>query len=1734
MTNEQIAQARVDLRVSATGSQIVAPVTSFAHLAHVLGREIMEGIRRHGYQQPTAIQELREEQESMKGTFGQVLVLFSGDAFGGSTWSTLKAGAQMPKALNMAGVDIACPGNHEFDFGFSEGGRLFEACSFPWVLSNLGNLARDKQLPLRSHILKDVGGLRIGFFGLMDQNAAQLFEGGHQYFQDFVDRGKDMVKILRELGAEIVIALTHMDMISDERLSQEVQGIDLILGGHDHMICPRVGTSIRGPGEVLKSGSDFEGFSKITYVSGRWCSEFRRVSKSGGQDQAAAKFESEVYQSIRPQLQRRVLQSDVVLDCREATVRSRESNVGNFIADSILQSCRSKIRCDAAFINGGMMRGNRTYKGVLTQEDVLGMVAYQDSLCVLDMRGEELLETLEHSVSQLPARKGCFLHVSGLRFEFDPSQDPGARVDKGSIRIGDDLRPVSDDEVYRCVTREWLRSSGGMDGFKSLARATVVVAATQALMQEGLVLPSLLIKDEVYRVHRLNPGSWRACGRVLKTAETGSGKTVAYLLPMPELQKDDGPIGDGPSVQIETETFKFNKQLGGMRSVTLAGGLSKLEQFKEVKRVESQLLFETFAGALLRGAEIAICNPGRLIDVVKPKPQTEHLEVLDEADRMFHMGFEYQVRSIVSDSASWPDSIADYLGDSLEGKFPTEQVTIEEKFETDFSEYIKERSSWRSWKLGAVGAAMGGALGVAASPLVVPGLALAALVGGAGGYQWARYWGSQELQHETGHHPEGDTQLPTLRRLKFMVRWSQWQLKAYETASVEARMAVLDEVTRAFAPWIQRLYLLRAQPEPWMVEADVAEVQESLTAMLRVSGQYTSQDAPSTLRDSARSRKEHLAPLFFLLHRRLVVETIELGPKGAAASALGKDFDQCTVAAWLMVLAQTGPGLGEVSSGIPSDPCDASGPAGKTEGRKNINPHAVMKSNLQVSQASAKLLLDCTGQATFNDQRVHRRRRLQFIVAAVCQVLERADVKQSLEDPKFWAHLQIRPAPTFPSAAAIAHSTSDDETVSSRASSPALQSATARRGVTPLELPPHGAEDEVAGENDEAFFSLSDNSDDETARRRPKAARSRVKAPRRSFRQRSELCPRGHLPNSWNRGDCRHWRIRSETYFRDRRKLPCAETMLELVNCDWVAIGEDGPVTRVSTHPDFYPACARKDGDKRFLLVTNFVLGDYQAIMTMALNPDAAWVSDDSSPQSRVWRSFLHGDDDTRRQRVKLILAVEEGPWLVKKAFIKKPMLICKLLQCKFHHEPNDYLEIAFERATGATVGVVLKSMRGAVLSCALLLEAKEPDELPEHLLATAVANYVDPAKFCDILQQPVRITIGEAAANVQQFVEVLKNDDEKWAWLSKRVDGMLQKGQLLVFVKSIASAEELSQNFQDFLEKKTEFLHGDLDQGERMRILRNVRKRHFAGKNPGLAYTRVVDVLIATDVAARGLDLPSIATVVSYDAARDIETHTHRIGRTGRAGAAGEAYTLLTGDDQNKKMAALLVENLEQANQAVPEDLKGLAMKHGPFRAAKLEGRTFLGKKKGAGKVEKSAFGLGFDGASRQKETVQDLAKRLDKEADQLAALNRQKISGGMRAGPNRMMMKSGFVAAAVAEAPKGAGSEGPKKDEDSSDEDLFAPGVTSAFGRPAKAKAPAPPPTRSGLGFTFPPQPPQLGQTGQVQPPQVSPQPLPQVGAAAMLAMSALQRSTSPPRGFSDAPRGFSDGPLAADSAQ
>uniref|UniRef100_A0A3B3U5I8 ATP-dependent RNA helicase DDX42 n=1 Tax=Poecilia latipinna TaxID=48699 RepID=A0A3B3U5I8_9TELE len=219
-----------------------------------------------------------------------------------------------------------------------------------------------------------------------------------------------------------------------------------------------------------------------------------------------------------------------------------------------------------------------------------------------------------------------------------------------------------------------------------------------------------------------------------------------------------------------------------------------------------------------------------------------------------------------------------------------------------------------------------------------------------------------------------------------------------------------------------------------------------------------------------------------------------------------------------------------------------------------------------------------------------------------------------------------------------------------------------------------------------------------------------------------------------------------------------------------------------------------------------------------------------------------------------------------------------------------------------------------------------------------------------DILVDPIRVVqgdIGEANEDVTQVVELLLSGSDKWNWLTRRLVEFTSTGSVLIFVTKKANSEELATNLTQE-GYSLGLLHGDMDQSERNKVISDFKKKNLP-------------VLVATDVAARGLDIPSIRTVVNYDVARDIDTHTHRIGRTGRAGEKGVAYTLLTSKDTS--FAGDLVRNLEGANQAVPKELMDLAMQNPWFRKSRFKGGK--GKKLnigGGGLGYKERPGLGSD----------------------------------------------------------------------------------------------------------------------------------------------------------------------------
>ena len=122
--------------------------------------------------------------------------------------------------------------------------------------------------------------------------------------------------------------------------------------------------------------------------------------------------------------------------------------------------------------------------------------------------------------------------------------------------------------------------------------------------------------------------------------------------------------------------------------------------------------------------------------------------------------------------------------------------------------------------------------------------------------------------------------------------------------------------------------------------------------------------------------------------------------------------------------------------------------------------------------------------------------------------------------------------------------------------------------------------------------------------------------------------------------------------------------------------------------------------------------------------------------------------------------------------------------------------------------------------------------------------------------------------------------------WILDNVPNLMHKGKVLIFVNHIKSCNDLQKIMDEFAPECLKVvLHGDKVQQERHQIISSFKKN--------------VNLLIATDVASRGLDIPEIKFVINYEVPKDGDTYVHRIGRTGRAGSKdGVAVTLLMRDE--------------------------------------------------------------------------------------------------------------------------------------------------------------------------------------------------------------------------------------------
>ena len=181
------------------------------------------------------------------------ITTFGGDLISPSVLSGLTKGQQMIELSNAIGIEVAVLGNHEFDFGPEVAKERIGQSHYPWLGTNV--LGKDGQPAVGTHDLKlmTVAGYKIGFFGVLTPETAQLSSPGPDItFADPVETATKAVAELKGMGADMIVAMTHLDIADDRALAAKVKGIDLILGGHDHEPI----TFDEGSTLIIKAGYD--------------------------------------------------------------------------------------------------------------------------------------------------------------------------------------------------------------------------------------------------------------------------------------------------------------------------------------------------------------------------------------------------------------------------------------------------------------------------------------------------------------------------------------------------------------------------------------------------------------------------------------------------------------------------------------------------------------------------------------------------------------------------------------------------------------------------------------------------------------------------------------------------------------------------------------------------------------------------------------------------------------------------------------------------------------------------------------------------------------------------------------------------------------------------------------------------------------------------------------------------------------------------------------------------------------------------------------------------------------------------------------------------------------------------------------------------------------------------------------------------------------------------------------
>ena len=402
---------------------------------------------------------LRSEWE--KNPYGTIF-LSAGDMFQGSPDSNLLYGKTVVEVLNALRLDAMTLGNHEFDWGLDKLQARINESTYPYVSANVREKEPKGRLDfLRPFVMLERCGVKIAVIGIVTPETA--YTTGPKIVAPFEFRDpatvvKELLPVVRQQGAEVIIVLSHLASYQDEKtgqvtgeaadLARSARGIDAVVSGHSHKT---VAGKVDGI-PVVQAYYNGRALGKISLVYSRREQKILVSSvqsmetpvKGAKADTAVGAIVERSQWEISPV--KNVPLGRTVADLSHD--RNELSVLGQWSSDVLRQATQA----DIAFQNGGGLRTSIP-AGAITMGNLYEVMPFDNTLVTMDLTGEQVLQVLNHGIHG----KAGTVQYSGLKLVVDSSRPYGSQLVE--VRLSDG-RLLDAAATYRIVTNDFMAAGG--------------------------------------------------------------------------------------------------------------------------------------------------------------------------------------------------------------------------------------------------------------------------------------------------------------------------------------------------------------------------------------------------------------------------------------------------------------------------------------------------------------------------------------------------------------------------------------------------------------------------------------------------------------------------------------------------------------------------------------------------------------------------------------------------------------------------------------------------------------------------------------------------------------------------------------------------------------------------------------------------------------------------------------------------------------------------------------------------------------------------------------------------------------------------------------------------------------------------------------------------------------------------------------------------------------------------